>query len=82
MNTVLTDKEIEIIRNEFINDENIKSFKNELIKIYQMSIPIGINDNGFVYDYYTEKLISEIKKNMQEYISLHYGELVEPTPKQ
>lgn len=75
-NIKLRKEDIIKLHEEFIQDVEIKAFNDIIIKTYETSIPIGVSKDGhFIYHQKTEAFISEIRKQMDDYIKTRYGGL-------
>jgi len=67
-----TEQELRKLRERFLEDPIIEEHYKRLLSIYQHFIPIGINDNGFIYDTKTNHILEETKKSLNDYIKVTY----------
>ena len=64
-----------ILSKRFIEDETRLFMLKTLSDMYSLSIPVGFNDNGFIYNKSTQSIIDKIKNDLLEYCELAYPEM-------
>ena len=64
------------LQEKYLNDPIIHGILGQMQSIYLNAVPIGMNTDGFIYSDNVNNMIAELKKQLNNYTSIKYDDLL------
>ena len=64
------------LQEKYLNDPIIHGILGQTQSIYLNAVPIGMNTDDFIYSDNVNNMIAEIKKQLNNYTSIKYDDLL------